>query len=1095
MGSFDSFFKKRLEELVAGQKAPALLFFRGFLPAQIETLIGHPASLLPDPALIRDGGVDLTFLEGQKRALVQRLTSVDGVLVGFYEELIALCSVVSDPSALLGGPVIVVENDLFGDAVPSCMSDADTAILLRDTKSEKAGSGEKAADLLAQYYSDPMPLDESHVLVCPRNVHKDIGVEPIAFFPAAEPKSQPEPQGDDLRLDTKQDLLYRFRVMEGEGAPVHLLTGRQEGDVGLAASLRNALTALDIPFSQEDEDAEGDAAADIFIPKAVTELLKHHWGSNASFRDLHFYRAPATSKETVEISQGALVSEVIDQCERAEAEEEFRDIFITAPTGAGKSLLFQLPALYLAERCQAVTLVISPLIALMNDQVSQLEDEHGSALATYLNSTLTYEERQQRSEEIQSGKRSIVYLAPELLLSSGLDAILGDRRLGLLVIDEAHTVTSWGRDFRSDYWYLGDFLRQARRDRTPFPVMCLTATAVYTGPEDMVNDTIRELDLNAPIIHLGSVKREDISFDITRPELPEAGVTVESLKQKLVIDRLIEYVGKREKTLVYCPFRTQVEGLYVMLDAKMRRVVRRYHSRVTAQERKLIEKEYRDGTALGLICTKAFGMGVDVKDIKHVIHFAPTGTLSDYVQEIGRAARDPSAVGTAHMDYFKQDIRYVRTLNGLSEMKQKQLKSMLQKLVDIYDAKKHRNLLLAPDSFAYLFQESEAENKTKNGLLLLAKDLKNKYGFPVLVVRPRLMLTENFVNVPPELTDRFQKEFGEYAAPCGKVKDRFVPTGNSSRASEVYIRNVGEVYRVRMGDLWEARFPHLTFAAFKHQFFNERLDRKVDSHLSPRIRVTVHYHDPFDKVQEEVTRLLDDILAVFTRHKLGEKKTFDEKTFRAELNELRPDQELTDAQVTLLLAMMTQEVDERASFNAARSSMKVLQRRKQKGKAGGTEYRISSSHATLKDYMLRLLGQCEPDPETGSFSSFVPDPAKRPIMLLPILKLMEIMGLASYELQGGEAAELFVRINDPEKLRRLAGGKYSNGILTELHRKHEDSRKLLTAFFQAEMDDASRWALIEDYFLGNDEAVRAALPTAGGAESEIDEEPEEGTET
>ena len=89
--------------------------------------------------------------------------------------------------------------------------------------------------------------------------------------------------------------------------------------------------------TREDEDAEGDAAADIFIPKAVTELLKHHWGSNASFRDLHFYRAPATSKETVEISQGALVSEVIDQCERAEAEEEFRDIFITAPTGAGKT--------------------------------------------------------------------------------------------------------------------------------------------------------------------------------------------------------------------------------------------------------------------------------------------------------------------------------------------------------------------------------------------------------------------------------------------------------------------------------------------------------------------------------------------------------------------------------------------------------------------------------------------------------------------------------------------------------------------------------------------------------------------------------------
>ena len=96
---------------------------------------------------------------------------------------------------------------------------------------------------------------------------------------------------------------------------------------------------------------------------------------------------------------------------------------------------------------------------------------------------------------------------------------------------------------------------------------------------------------------------------------------------------------------------------------------------------------------MGLFCTKAFGMGIDVGDIMHVVHFAPTGTLADYVQEIGRAARNPDIQGYAHIDYFSSDLRYVRTLNGISEMRQYQLREMLKKICAIYNAKKRRNLL------------------------------------------------------------------------------------------------------------------------------------------------------------------------------------------------------------------------------------------------------------------------------------------------------------------------------------------------------------------------------------------------------------------
>lgn len=135
----------------------------------------------------------------------------------------------------------------------------------------------------------------------------------------------------------------------------------------------------------------------------------------------------------------------------------------------------------------------------------------------------------------------------------------------MLVIDEAHTVTTWGRDFRADYWYLGDFIKAAKRNGKKFPVLCLTATAVYSGPDDVVNDTIAELELENPILHLGNVKRENIKFDIQKREKEDEFTSVEITKRELIIEKLLEYTAKKEKTLVYCPFKSQVEAIFMDL--------------------------------------------------------------------------------------------------------------------------------------------------------------------------------------------------------------------------------------------------------------------------------------------------------------------------------------------------------------------------------------------------------------------------------------------------------------------------------------------------------------------------------------------------
>ena len=387
------------------------------------------------------------------------------------------------------------------------------------------------------------------------------------------------------------------------------------------------------------------------------------------------------------ISQGEIIAEIIDQCELSADNEEFSNIFITAPTGAGKSILFQLPAMYLAEKYNAVTIVVSPLIALMNDQVDQLERQRGISIAACINSGMTIEQRMNTVEQVRIGQKSLLYLAPELLLSTNLKSFLGGRKVGLVVIDEAHTVTSWGRDFRSDYWFLGDFLKKTKRDGMIYPVLCLTATAVYSGKDDVVNDTINELGLERTIIHLGNVRRQNIVFDICKHDPKEVTGKPESAKVALTLERMRKYIGAGEKVLTYFPYRSLVDSVYAQLPSNENGKLRRYHGQLSHEERKLVEKDYKTGDAMGLFCTKAFGMGIDVSDICHVIHFAPTGTLADYVQEIGRSARDSNITGIAHIDFFPSDLHYVRVLNGISEMRQYQLREMLKKLCSIYEAK------------------------------------------------------------------------------------------------------------------------------------------------------------------------------------------------------------------------------------------------------------------------------------------------------------------------------------------------------------------------------------------------------------------------
>ena len=200
---------------------------------------------------------------------------------------------------------------------------------------------------------------------------------------------------------------------------------------------------------------------------AYNEILQKHWGKD-SFRKFVVYdiaKLDEGVKETHEVSQEQIISDIVQQVENCqEGGKDYRDIFVTAPTGAGKSAMFQIPAIYIAEQYRLLTIVISPLIGLMNDQVKSLEVRNYNQAKT-INSDISPIVKEEIIGKVREGEYDILYISPETLLSrSDVEQLIGERTIGMIVIDEAHIVTTWGKQFRPDYWYLGDHIRPLIND-------------------------------------------------------------------------------------------------------------------------------------------------------------------------------------------------------------------------------------------------------------------------------------------------------------------------------------------------------------------------------------------------------------------------------------------------------------------------------------------------------------------------------------------------------------------------------------------------------------------------------------------------------
>lgn len=368
---------------------------------------------------------------------------------------------------------------------------------------------------------------------------------------------------------------------------------------------------------------------------------------------------------------------------------EGRDTLAVMPTGGGKSLCYQIPALIF----DGITVVVSPLISLMQDQVGSLLENGVSA--AFLNSTLNLDEYKKTVRDIKSGGAKLLYLSPEALATERVKSILreADVPVSCVTIDEAHCISEWGHDFRPDYMEIAAFRNEFK------DAVCLALTA--TATKQVQADIVRNLKLKKPAVLVSSFNRSNIFLNV-QPRTDGLGQIVEFLQEH-----------KEQSGIIYCLSRKEVDSITQELQERGFSAMS-YHAGLSDEERADHQNKFIKSQVDVIVATVAFGMGINKPDVRFVIHYALPKSIEEYYQEIGRAGRDGLA-SEALLLYSAGDIHRIRFFfKDKSDDESFKAEKLLQAMIDYAQCRTcRRKFLLNYFGEEYNSEDTKTDCKPK----------------------------------------------------------------------------------------------------------------------------------------------------------------------------------------------------------------------------------------------------------------------------------------------------------------------------------------------------------------------------------------------
>lgn len=373
-----------------------------------------------------------------------------------------------------------------------------------------------------------------------------------------------------------------------------------------------------------------------------------------------------TFREKPATEDGDSLQEIIIQ-----AASRNTSIFATLPTGGGKSLCYLLPAMMRYQRHNALTIIISPLQALMKDQVDNFARQTGTTVAAALNGMLTMPERGEVLDRVRLGDVGILFVSPEQLRNGSFVRTISQREIGAWVFDEAHCLSKWGHDFRPDYLYSIRFIREfSLKEKVKIPpVQCFTATAKSDVQKEIVDIIQRELGMRVELF-IGGHERNNLRYEVWPTSSHEKYQTILELLKARYVDE--------GSVIIYCATRKNTEKMAEFLS-QSGYIAEAFHAGLEPFAKKQIQNDFISGDIPIICATNAFGMGIDKDNVRLVLHSDIPGSLENYLQEAGRAGRDRKEADCV-LVFAEQDIEGQFRMNCYSRLTQKEIAQILRGL-------------------------------------------------------------------------------------------------------------------------------------------------------------------------------------------------------------------------------------------------------------------------------------------------------------------------------------------------------------------------------------------------------------------------------